>query len=58
MIKAEFNIISTPEEILKVLLDLKNRCKWDYGLNIAQANLISNELELEYKNEKIFCEKI
>ena len=51
-VKAEFHIVSSPEEILKTLVDWKSRSKWDYDLNLAQADLFKNELHLEYVNDR------
>ena len=43
-----------------MLLDWKNRSKWDYNLHQAKADLIKNELQIEYENEngQNLCENI
>ena len=45
--KSEMNIECSPVDILKALLDVPNRHKWDFGLK--NSNLSNQKIEIAYK---------
>ena len=48
--KAQFYFLAGPDELLKVLLDHKNREQWDHGLTKALTDSATNQIQLTYKS--------
>ena len=48
--RAQFYFLAGPDELLKVLLDHKNREQWDHGLSKAIIDSATNQIQLTYKS--------
>jgi len=51
-VKAHFQALCSPDEILKMLLDHNSRSAWDYSVEQASRATDSNSLRVEYTKRR------